>query len=290
VYAATLCLVLTAGLPASPPDWGDLLESWADRHKGRVAVAVKNLDTGDAWYYHADDVMPTASLIKVAVLFEAYAQADEGKIDLKERLTLHDDDKVPGSGILREDFSDGATFTLRDAVRLMIAFSDNTATNLVLGRVGLRAVNQRMDAWGFPNTRVHHLSFRGETTSIAPERTRRYGLGSTTAREAMRLFEELQTGTRHRPAVKQALLSHLRRNTDRDKFPRLLPHGTPLWHKDGANETIRTDAGLMLTPAGLVALCVLTEDNEDRRWHPDNDGNLLCARIARAVYNHFTPR
>jgi beta-lactamase class A len=172
----------------------------------------------------------------------------------------------------------------------MIAYSDNTATNLVLGRVGIRAVNRRTDAWGFPNTRVNHMSFRGETTSVAPERTRRYGLGSTTAREAVRLFEELHAGKHFRPAVKQVLLSHLRRNTDRDKFPRLLPHGTPLWHKDGAGETIRTDAGLMRTEAGMVALCVLTEDNDDRRWHPDNGGNLLCARIARAVYDHFTPK
>jgi beta-lactamase class A len=273
--------------PATSSGLGSYLSRHISAHHGHVAVALKNLETGESWYHNADEVMPTASLIKVAVLFEAYQQADEGKIQLHDRLTLHDSDKVPGSGILRDNFSDGATFTLRDALRLMIAVSDNTATNMVLERVGIRAVNKRMEAWGFPNTKVNALSFKGSTTSVDPERSRRYGLGSTTAREALRLFEELYAGTRQRPALKQAMLAHLRHNDDRDRFPRLLPPGTPLWHKDGATERVRNDAGLIQTHGGTVALCVLTKDNEDRRWHSDNAGNILCARLAREVYDYF---
>jgi beta-lactamase class A len=288
VSAALASLLLVAATdPSPPPSLEGRLAPLARAHKGRVAIAVKNLETGESYYLNADEVMSTASLIKVAVLFEAYQQADEGKIKLKERLTLRDADKVPGSGVLRENFSDGSTFTLRDAVRLMITFSDNTATNLVLERVGIRDVNRRMEEWGFPNTRVNALSYRASTTSIDPERSRRYGLGSTTAREALGLFEELATGTRFRPASRQAMLGHLRRNTDRDKFPRLLPYETPVWHKDGSTERVRTDAGLIQTPGGVVAVCVLTGDNDDRRWHPDNAGNLLCARVAREVYDHF---
>jgi beta-lactamase class A len=280
--------LLTAGTPSPPTDLGARLAPLARTHKGHVAIAVKNLETGQAYYLHADEVMPTASLIKVAVLIEAYEQADEGKVRLTETVTLHDADKVPGSGILREHFSDGATFPLRDAVRLMIAFSDNTATNLVLDRVGLTAVNERMAAWGYPHTRIHHKVYRGDTTSIDPEGTRRYGLGSTTAREMVRLMEELQVGSRCRPALKQAMLGHLRKNADRDHFPQLLPPGAVLLHKDGSTERVRTDAGLLHTPGGVVALCVLSSENEDRRWLPENAGNLLCARVARAVYDAFS--
>jgi beta-lactamase class A len=287
LFAAFASLLLVAAGPA--PDLEIRLGPLARAHKGRVAIAVKNLETGECYYLHADEVMPTASLIKVAVLIEAYQQADEGKVKLTETVTLRATDKVSGSGILREHFSDGATFPLRDAVRLMIAFSDNTATNLVLDRVGLAAVNKRMEEWGFPHTRIHHKSFRGDTTSIDPEGTRRYGLGATTAREMGRLMEELQVGERNRPAIKQTLLGHLRHNKDRDKFPRLLPPDTVLMHKDGSTERVRTDAGLLHTPGGVVALCVLTADNEDRRFHPDNAGNLLCARVAREVYDHFSP-
>src|SRR5579884_2740285 len=86
----------------------------AEAHQGKVAIAVKNLDTGESHYRNADEIMPTASLIKVAVLVDLYQQAQEGKVKLTERVTLRRADKVPGSGILTDHFSDGAEFSLRE--------------------------------------------------------------------------------------------------------------------------------------------------------------------------------
>jgi len=260
----------------------------AKAHKGKVAIAVKNLETGESYYLNADEAMPTASLIKIAVLIELYQQVQEDKIKLTDHVTLHDADKVPGSGILTEHFSDGANFSLRDAARLMVAFSDNTATNLVLDRVGIKSVNQRMEAWGFPNTKINAKVFLGSKTSVDPERTRRYGLGSTTAREMVGLLEELQVSDRCRPLLKQTILNHLAHNADKDKFKRLLPSGVRVAHKDGSTNATRTDAGLIHTPAGIVAVCVLTTDNKDRSWRTENAGNVLCARVAKEVYDHFT--
>jgi beta-lactamase class A len=278
-------------LLAADPNGSDGLEArltpLAKSHKGKVALAVKNLETGESYYLSADEAMPTASLIKIAVMIETYQQAQEDKVKLTDRVLLRAADKVPGSGILTDHFSDGAGFSLRDAVRLMIAYSDNTATNLVLDRVGIKSVNRRMEAWGFPNTRINAKVFRGSTTSVDPERTRRYGLGSTTAREMVGLLEELQLGERNRPASKQAMLTHLAKNADKDKFKRLLPENTHVAHKDGSTSDTRTDAGLIHTPGGIVAMCVLTTDNKDQRWHADNAGNVLCARVAKEVYDHF---
>src|SRR5258708_900122 len=101
----------------------------AKAHKGKVAIAVRHLGSGDSYALNADDPMRTASLIKLAVMVEAYCQVHEGKARLNDVVSLQKADMVPGSGILTEHFSPGATFTLRDAVRLMIVFSDNTATN-----------------------------------------------------------------------------------------------------------------------------------------------------------------
>jgi beta-lactamase class A len=283
-------VVLALALGGDPPA-ADGLEArllpLAKAHKGKVAVAVKNLETGESFYLNADEPMPTASLIKVAVLVEAYLQADEGKFKLSDAITLHDEDKVPGSGVLTDHFSDGATFPVRDAARLMIAFSDNTATNLVLDKVGVAAVNKRMEAWGFPNTKINAKVYRGSTTSVDPERTKRFGLGSTTAREMAGLFEAIAAGDRLRPPLKQAALGHLKKNQDKDKFTRFLPPKTVVAHKDGSVNDARTDAGVIYTPGGAVAVCVLTDDNEDQRWEPDNAGNLLCARVAEAVYAYF---
>ncbi len=266
----------------------DRLAPLAKDHKGKVALAVKNLETGESYYFNADEVMPTASLIKIAVLIDLYQQAQEGKLKLTDRVVLRAADKVPGSGILTEHFSDGAEFSLRDAARLMIAFSDNTATNLVLERVGIKSVNERTKAWGFPETRINAKVFRGSKTSVDPERTRRFGLGSTTAREMVGILEQLQTGDRLRPFYKQAVLNHLSKNADKDKFKRMLPSDAVVNHKDGSTSDTRTDAGLILAPGGIVAVCVLTTNNSDRRWQSDNAGNLLCARVAKEVYEHFS--
>src|SRR5262245_43646072 len=260
----------------------------AKAHKGTVAIAVKHLASGESFYLNADEPMPTASLIKLAVMLELYQQVEEGKVKLTDRVMLRQEDKVLGSGILTSHFSDCATFSLRDACRLMIALSDNTATNLVLDKIGIMPVNQRMEAWGYPNTKINAKSFRGSTTSVAPERTKKFGLGSTTAREMVALLEDLETCKRCRPVVKQIMLGHLRKCDDKDKVPRFLPDGVDIAHKTGSVSKARTDGGIMYLPSGAVALCVLSDENEDTRWKPDNAGNVLCAKVAKEVYEWFT--
>jgi beta-lactamase class A len=287
IVLSSLCPLCLCGEPSSLEA---RLAPLAKAHKGKVAIAVKHLRTGETYCLNADEPMPTASLIKVAVMVEAYQQALEGKICLTDKVTLHDADKVPGSGILTDHFSDGATFSLRDAVRLMIAVSDNTATNLVLDRTGIREVNQRMEALGLPNTKINAKSFRGSTTSVAPERTKKFGLGSTTAREMVALLEKVQAGDVASPACCQVMLRHLRKCDDKDRFTRLLPAGTVVAHKTGSVNDARTDAGIIYLDSGPVALCVLTAENDDRSWRPDNAGVLLCARAAKEVYDYFTPK
>jgi beta-lactamase class A len=282
---SSLCPLCRCGEPGS---LDGRLGRLATTHKGKVAIAVKHLVTGESYVLNADEPMPTASLIKVAVMVETYEQALEGKVRLTDMVTLHDADKVPGSGILTDHFSDGTTFSLRDAVRLMIAVSDNTATNLVLDRVGIREVNKRMESLGLPNTKLNAKSFRGSTTSVAPERTKRFGLGSTTAREMVTLMEMIQTGEIVNPACRQIMLNHLKKCDDKDRFTRLVPAGTVVAHKTGSVNDARTDAGIIYMEGGPVALCVLTAENQDRTWRPDNAGNLLCARAAKEVFDYFT--
>ncbi|HXG13036.1 MAG TPA: serine hydrolase [Gemmataceae bacterium] len=260
----------------------------AKAHKGKVAIAVKHLGTGESYYLNADEPMPTASLIKLPVMIEVYQQVAEGKIKLSDPVTLRQEDKVPGSGILTDHFSDGATFPLRDAVRLMIVFSDNTATNLVLDKIGIGSTAQRMEEWGFPNTKIHAKVFKGSTTSVFPERTKKFGLGSTTAREMVDLLEKLHAGKLVSPEACKEMLEHLKKCDDKDKFPRFLPAGTVVAHKTGSVSDARTDAGILYLKSGPVAVCVLTAANEDKTWRPDNAGNLLCARVAKEVYDHFT--
>ena len=254
-----LFCALTLGADPSLATLDARLAQLTDAHKGRIAIAVKHLDTGETYYLNADAVMPAADLLMVAVMIETYHQAAEGKLKLTDLLTLRDEDKLPGRGLLAKHFSAGATFSVRDAVHLMMAVSDRTAANLLLARIGSDNVNRRMEAWGLKETRLLDKALHG----------------STTAREMAKLMEDLQTGDRFRPALKQSLLGHLHQNEDRAKFPRLLPPDTTVGHRDSSSG----DAGIMHTPTGPVVVVVLTAQNDD--------AGLLCARVALAVYEHF---
>jgi len=262
----------------------------AKAHKGQVAVAVKHLDTGESYFLNADAPMPTASLIKLAVMVEVYCQVEEDKVKLSDMVTLDKADMVPGSGVLTQHFSPGASFPLRDAVRLMIVYSDNTATNLVLDQVGIRAVNRRMAALKMPNTRINAKVFRGSTTSVDPERTKAFGLGSTTARESVALMELIHRAQVGSPAGCKAMLDHLKKCDDKDKFTRFLPPTVTVAHKTGSVSDDRTDAGILYFKQGPVALCVLTAKNEDQAWKVENAGNVLCAKVAKEVYDYFSSK
>jgi beta-lactamase class A len=293
-------LVFTLPLTAADPTLEARLKPIADTHKGKIAVAVKNLATGEGYALNADEVMQTASLIKLAVMVEAYRQLDAKKVDFAKTLTLTKDDKVPGSGVLTDHFSDGATFPLKDAVRLMTVFSDNTATNMVLDQVGIQAVNDATAALGLPETRINAKVYKGSTTSIDPDRTKKYSLGSTSANETVKLLELIHTGKAASAESCKAMLAHLEKNDDKELLVRHLPPGTKVAHKTGATNKVRTDAGIFYIPdpadpekdaakrkALPVAVCVLTNDNEDVRWVLDNAAQVVIADLGKAVYDHY---
>src|SRR6266545_2370418 len=285
-HVALVAVALCAA-PASAADLESRIAPLAKDHKGKVAVAVKHLKTGESFYLNADDAMPTASLIKLPVMVEAYWQAKEEKVKLDTKLTLKKDDKVPGSGILTQHFSDGATFPLKDAVRLMIVFSDNTATNMVLDQIGIPSTNKRMAELGFKSTKINAKVFKGSTTSIDSEGTKKFGLGSTTARDMVGLLELIENGKVVSPEACKEMLGHLKACDDKEKMTRLLPAGTVVAHKTGSVNASKTDAGIIYLKSGPVVLCVLTDENDDKRWVADNAAQVLIAKIAKEVYDHF---
>lgn len=296
IALASLLFLTPAVWAAEPSALEAAVKKIADDHKGKVAVAVKNLATGEGFHLNGDTAMPTASLIKVAVLVEAYRQADAKKLDLGKTVTLTKDDKVPGAGILTPHFSDGATFPVRDAVRLMIVYSDNTATNLVLDQVGIQNVNDTTKAFGLPETRVNAKVYRGSTTSVDPARTKTYGLGSTTANEMVKLLESIHAEKAASAEACRAMLGHLKANDDKRQLVRFLPAGTVVAHKTGAVSNARTDAGIIYVPDPAdaakkktipVAVCVLTDENEDKRWTDDNAGEVTIGKIGKAVYDRY---
>lgn len=287
LVVCVLVLLLTAGARGGQKNLEERILPLVRAHKGIVAVAVREMANGECYYFNPDQPLPTASLIKFPVMIEVYQQVLEGKLKLDDMLTLREADKVPGSGILTYHFSDGATFCVRDAVRLMIAFSDNTATNMLLDKIGIPSTNRRMLGWGFPNTRLNAKVFRGATTTVDAERTKKFGLGSTTAREMVDLYEKVYRGQVVSPQACREMIEHLKKCEDKTKLKRFLPEDLPVAHKSGYVTEARTDAGILFLPTGPVAVCVLTAENEDRSWKTDNAANVLIGRVAEEAYHYF---
>jgi beta-lactamase class A len=243
-------------------------------------VALKHLTSGATFTHRADEPMPTASLIKLPVMVTAYQQAADWTLDLDKRIVLKAEDKVPGSGILTQHFSAGTEISVRDVIRLMIVYSDNTATNLVVDQIGLPATTERMTKWEYPHTRLHAKVFRGDT-SIAPERSKQFGLGSTTANEMLRLLERLHRKELVSEHASNQLYDHLLACDDKPWLAKILPIGTKVAMKTGSVSAVRTVAGIIESPSGPIAVCVLTSNNKDQRWTDDNAAQLLSAEIAR---------
>lgn len=283
---ALVCIAISARTPAQAAEpLSEKVLPLLAAHEGKVGFAVKHLKTGETFAYQADVPMPTASLIKLPIMVEAYRQADAGKVELDKKITLTQDDKVPGSGILTNHFSAGMTLPLQDAIHLMMVYSDNTATNLVLDQIGLPATNDTMVELKLPNTKIHAKVFKG-STSIFPERSKEFGLGSTTAAEMVQLLELLDQGKLASESATKAMRRHLSMCEDK-RLSKNLPTAVRVLQKTGSVTAVRTVAGILELPSGNVAICLLTNDNKDRRWAPDNAGEVLSAKIGRIVYDHF---
>lgn len=287
-----LCALAAWQLATEPPahaqSLSERIEPLIAKHQGTVCVAIKHLATGETFFHRPQDVVPTASLIKFPVMIEYYRQVDAGKLSGDRMVTLAQEDKVPGSGILTDHFANSSVLPLETINHLMIAFSDNTATNLVLDQIGIANVAKTMQQLGLPETQIHSKVFRRDT-SIAQDRSQKYGLGSTTAADMLSLLEQLHARKLVSPEASERMLTHLLSCDDKTKLLRFLPKEIKGYHKTGAVNESRTDAGLFDTPSGWIAMVCLTSENQDKSWGDSNAAEILCGRIAQETYEHFHP-
>ena len=279
---------LAPELPAHAQSLSERIEPLIAKHQGTVCVAIKHLATGETFFHRPQEVVPTASLIKFPVMIEYYRQVDAGKLSGDRMVTLTQEDKVPGSGILTDHFANSSVLPLETINHLMIAFSDNTATNLVLDQIGIANVAKTMQQLGLPETQIHSKVFRRDT-SIAQDRSQKYGLGSTTAADMLSLLEQLHARKLVSPEASERMLAHLLSCDDKTKLLRFLPKEIKGYHKTGAVNESRTDAGLFETPSGWIAMVCLTSENHDKSWGDSNAAEILCGRIAQETYEHFHP-
>ena len=257
------------------------LDSIAGAHHGVVGYSVIDIDNNVRLARRGDEKFPTASLIKVAVLVTVYDLVAKGQLSLDDPITVLKIDQVPGSGVIQY-LHNGTILTVRDAAWLMITISDNTATNLLLDRIIIRRVWNKMDSLGLHDTRVHSKSFL-RVASIAMDSSVKYGLGVTTPNEMARLFELLARGKAVNPTADSAMLDILEHNENGEKLQRYV-YGVRAAHKSGETDQVRTECSLYYLRNRIVA-CVLTKENVDQRYSPDTEAHLTIGRMGEAIVN-----
>ena len=284
-----------AAKPATPPgafqraDTASLhrtLDSLAAAHHGIVGYTVHNLDTGERLERRGDETFPTASLIKVPVLVTVYDLVEKGTLGLDDPLTVLRIDRVGGAGML-QFMHENATITVHDAAWLMTTISDNTATNLLLDRIIIRRVWDKMEALGLMHTKVHSKSFL-RSASVAMDSSVKYGLGVTTPNEMARLFALLADGKAVSPRADSAMLDILAHNEDAGKLQRYVD-GLDVPHKTGDTDQVRTECGLFPLQS-RIAYCVLTKENKDQRYMIDNEAHVMMAHMGEALVRAWPRR
>jgi beta-lactamase class A len=242
---------------------------------GVLGIAFKDLQTGRTLFLNERETFPQASSIKIAVLYEVYKQAEEGRLDLDAFLTLEEGRKVGGSGVLFRLGRPRLSLSVRDLAVLMIVLSDNTATNLLIDKVGMESVNKRLDGLGLRKTRLRRRMMDLQAAAEGRENV-------STPFEMMTLLERIWKGGLLAEPTRKEMLDVLAIPKD---LPGPLRAGVPeeiaVAEKPGELEAVRCDSGLILLPGRPYVLSVMTT-----YLKRDADGNPAIAEISRIVYEH----
>lgn len=275
--------------PAPPTGLGRLranieqIASGVDTHWG---IYIKCLGTNEEIAINADEQMDTMSVIKVPLMVEAFRQMGEGKFSLADRYTLKDADKRPGTGVIRS-LDDGATFTIKDLITLMIIVSDNTATDVMFTKVGgPPAVNALMQQYGLNSIRAtgyaddwfKALSAAGSPVKFHAARQHPFGLSSP--RDMGRLLEKIANGQAVSKEASDEMLGTMRGQLYRTRLPKYVS-GFQLPHKTGDFVPwIANDVGLLINGQHKIVICVFTDKSDIAEGEPTA---LIGATIEDAI-------
>jgi beta-lactamase class A len=259
------------------------------RFDGKLWLYAKNLDTGAEFGLRPDEKVRTASTIKLPILCALCDLVAAGMVRWDEKLTLRDEDKISGSGVLHE-FSGGTQLTVRDVAHVMIVVSDNSATNLILDRITADAVNDYLDRIGLKATRALR-KVRGDGNDLKPPsglskasllpENKPYGLGVSTPREMVALLEMIERGKIVSPEASKEIIATLKRQQYKSCIGRR--RGDEVASKSGALDALRSDVGIIYLPTSRLAIGATVDDMPKVDYSPDNAGEILIADVTERL-------
>lgn len=278
-------LVAAESNPAARPDrvLQERLQGLAERFEGDVGFYVRNLRDGREAAWRADELFPTASLVKVAILGKVCQEVDAGRLKWADALT-YDPARInyeAGDDLLAK-FRPGEKLSLDHVVALMLSFSDNNASLWLQDLAGGgTALNEWLAEKGFPETRVN-----SRTVGREADRTK-LGWAQTTPREMATLLVRLTRGE----LTSAASADHAHRLLERSFYDAealsVIPPTVQVASKQGSVDRSRSEVMLVHAPGGDYVFCLITKNQRDERYEPDNAGHVLLREASKIVWEHF---
>ncbi len=240
--------------------------------KLQPGVFFVDLDTNSYLDLDGSVLFPAASTIKVPILVAFFQDVDAGKIRLDEMLTLEPEVIGSGSGDLQYK-KVGTQYTALEVATKMIAISDNTATNMLITRLGGQEVlNERFRRWGLTATGIQNP---------LPDLE---GTNTTSPKDLAMLMSMVNQGDLLSMRSRDRLLSIMNRTVNNSLLPKGLGDGATIAHKTGDIGSLIADVGLVDMPSGKRYIAVVMV----RRPHNDASASELIRQISRTAYEFFS--
>lgn len=224
--------------------------------KGNYSLAFEDLSLGNPLILN-DEKTNAASIIKIFIMIDAFNQVKNGNISLDQTLTLEDNMKVGGSGVLQHS-KEGTTYTVEKLINLMMSKSDNVAANMLIDLLGINNINDEIKALGCNNTELNR--------KLMDKKSLDEGIDNyTSVGDLSLIFNKLYDNQCLGKDYDEQMLDLMLNQQLKTKIPKELPKGTKIAHKSGEFTGIQNDCGIIYTPNGAYFLAVMTKDGESKQ-------------------------
>ncbi len=294
---STLVAALAAFLPlchiwaqsaatSRPPSPDRVLQARLERlvqgFRGDVGVYVWHLRTGRSAAIRADELFPTASMIKVPILIGTFEAVSRGSLRFDQMLTYRDSLRYQYDEV-RASPRDSAPIALAKVAMQMITLSDNTASLWLQGLVGGDTINQWLHANGFDSTRVNSRVAGRETART------QYGWGQTTPREMAQLLVRIREGRAVSRGASEEMYRHLTRIYWTGEALSALPPWVQAASKQGTVDKSRSEVVLVNAPSGDYVFSVISRNQQDVSYQENNEGYVLIRAVSALLWKTFEP-
>ncbi len=225
----------------------DKIREMASDLEGNIGLYYKDLSSGKSIGINENEPFLAASVIKLTVLIEAFKQNELGKLSFDGLVVVSREDKLPSCGSLTY-MHDGIEVTVRDLCVLMIIQSDNTATNIMIKKLGMENINKTVKDLGLEKTHLNRLLFDSEEQKKGKE-------NYISPREMGMLLEMMWKGELVSKEASHEMLEILKMQQINHKIPYFIPKGIKIAHKTGEDSGITNDVALVLADKPFI-LCV----------------------------------